>query len=857
MGSNKKSLGVIGMASILFLMAFVVGATATESGSCAPSDTKGTCEVQSIEHQPQDVMKEGFVVVKGTEPRPKEVMKEGFVVVKGTEPRPKEVMKEGFVAVKGTEPRPAEPRPEEVMKEGFVAVKGTEPRPKEVMKEGFVVVKGTEPRPAEPRPEEVMKEGFVAVKGTEPRPKEVMKEGFVVVKGTEPRPKEVLKEGFVVVKGTEPRPKEVMKEGFSLDSIADAIGKSEHMQESVKALCASTDFKELCEKSLARANHSHDPKKLLNAAFSVAWENLSESMSKSALLKRADKDPRTHEALDICKEVLNHSIEDLKRSSHKVEESTTINVEHGNDLKVWLSAAITFEETCLDAFQNTTGDTGEKMRHLLKTAMELTSNALAMLTKLTELLKTLEIPGFSRRLLEDAAAVDSTGEFPKFVDAPTRRLLTAPPSSIKPDMVVSKDGSGKFNNINAALATIPPKSNRTVIILIKAGVYSEYVVVPRKVNNVVFMGEGPGKTVITGNKNFIDGVGTYKTATVVVEGEGFVCRDLTIENRAGAAKHQAVALRVSADMAVFHNCNIEAYQDTLYAHSYRQFYRGCTITDTIDFIFGDAAAVFQNCKMIVRKPMENQACMVTAQGRKDSRSVGGTVLQACEILPDPALKGVTPPVKVYLGRPWKEFSRTIIMSSFIDGFIAPEGWSPWQGDFALNTLWYAEYGNRGPGANTASRVKWGGYKKNISPEIAKQFSPSVFLEGDAWIKRTAAAPIYVWGVKFKSVVFAFTGISRPSMNSLMLSLVTVLPRFRSCSAAHRRSSVNTVERRGIREVVDINRMPEISRRLVEVGFNASSELHPVGVVITRVARCQWSQLWTLVLHSFGGIQVLS
>nr|GLL31972.1 pectinesterase-like [Ipomoea trifida] len=776
MGSNKKLLGVIGMASILFLMAFVVGARATESGSCAPSDTKENCEVQSIEHQPQDVMKEGFVAVKSTEHRPEEVTKEGFVAVQGIEHRPKEVTKEGFVAVQGIEHRPKEVtkegfvvvqgiehrpkevtkegfvavqgiehRPKEVTKEGFVAVQGIEHRPKEVTKEGFVAVQGIEHRPKEVtkegfvvvqgiehRPKEVTKEGFVAVQGIEHRPKEVAKEGFVAVQGIEHRPKEVAKEGFVAVQGIEHRPKEVMKEGFSLDSVADAIGKSEHLQESVKALCASTDFKELCEKSLARANHSRDPKKLLNAAFSVAWENLSESMSKSELLKRAHKDPRTHEALEICKEVLDHSISDLKRSARKVEKSTTINAEHGNDLKVWLTAAITFEETCLDAFENTTGDTGEKMRHLLKTAMELTSNALAMLTKLTDLLKTLEIPGISRRLLED----NSTDEFPHFVDAPTRRLLTAPPSSIKPDMVVSKDGSGKFNSINSALATIPPKSNRTVIILIKAGVYSEYVIVPKKVNNVVFVGEGPGKTVITGNKNFIDGVGTYKTATVAVEGDGFICRDLTIENRAGAAKHQAVALRVSADMVVIHNCNIEAYQDTLYAHSYRQFYRGCTITGTIDFIFGDASSVFQNCKMIVRKPMENQACMVTAQGRKDRRGVSGIVLQACEILPDPALKGVTPPVKVYLGRPWKEFSRTIIMSSFIDGFIAPEGWSPWQGNFALDTCWYAEYGNRGPGANLASRVKWAGYKRNISPEIAKQFSPSVYLRGDEWIKRT-------------------------------------------------------------------------------------------------------------------------
>ncbi|XP_031101270.1 pectinesterase-like [Ipomoea triloba] len=535
---------------------------------------------------------------------------------------------------------------------------------------------------------------------------------------------------------------EVMRAAFSLDSIADAIGKSEHLQQSVKSLCQSTDFKELCEKSLARANHSHDPRKLMNAAFSVAWENLAETVSHSELLKRADKDPRTHEALDICKEVLDHSIEDLKRSSHKVEESTTINAEHGNDLKVWLSAAITFEQTCLDAFENTTGDTGEKMKHLLKTAMELTSNGLAMVTKLTDFLKTLEIPGFSRRLLEDQEAaespenIDSDDEvFPQFVDPPTRHLLRAHPHSIRADIVVAKDGSGKFKTINSALASIPPKNTRQIIIFIKAGVYKEYVLVPRKMNNIVFLGEHPTKVVITGNKNFIDGVGTYKTATVAVEGDGFVCRDLTIENRAGAAKHQAVALRVSADMAVIHNCHIDAYQDTLYTHSYRQFYRACTITGTIDFIFGDAAAVFQTCKMIVRKPMENQACMVTAQGRKDRRGVGGTVLQNCSILPDPALRATHPPVKVYLGRPWKEYSRTIIMSSFIDGFIAPEGWSPWEGNFALNTLWYAEYKNRGPGANTARRVNWKGIQKNISPQTARQFTPGVYLEGDAWIRR--------------------------------------------------------------------------------------------------------------------------
>ncbi|XP_019164653.1 PREDICTED: pectinesterase-like [Ipomoea nil] len=531
------------------------------------------------------------------------------------------------------------------------------------------------------------------------------------------------------------------REAISLDGIAEAISKSGHLRESVKAICASTDFKNLCAKSLAEAKNSNDPKDLVKAAFTVAWENITDAIGKSALLRRAAKDPRTNQALDICKEVLDHSIDDLKRSFGVVEGSKTINTEHSNDLKVWLSAAITFENTCLDAFENTTGSTGEKMKVLLKTSIELTSNALAMVTQLSELIKTLEIPGFSRRLLDDSKPVNASGkpvnstdeEFPQFVDASTRRLLAAPP--VKPDIVVAKDGSGKFKTISAALASIPPINNKTTIILVKAGVYAEYVTVPRKMNNIVLMGEDPTKTVITGNKNNIDGVATYKSATLTVEGDGFVGRDLTIENKAGAAKHQAVALRVSADMVAIHNCHIEAFQDTLYTHSYRQFYRDCTISGTIDFIFGDGSAVLQGCKMVVRKPEANQACMVTAQGRKDRRGVSGIVIQASQIIPDPALKTAQPPVKVFLGRPWKEFSRTIIMSTFIDGIVVPEGWSPWMGTAGLDTCWYAEYQNRGPGASLVKRVNWKGYKRNISPEIAKEFTAGVFIELDTWIKR--------------------------------------------------------------------------------------------------------------------------
>jgi pectinesterase len=224
-------------------------------------------------------------------------------------------------------------------------------------------------------------------------------------------------------------------------------------------------------------------------------------------------------------------------------------------------------------------------------------------------------------------------------------------------------------------------------------------------------------------------------AFAAVNGDYFTAKDITFENTAGPQGHQAVALRVSGDMAVFYNCRMSGFQDTLYTHSYRQFFRDCTISGTVDFIFGDAAVVFQNCKMIVRKPGPNQQCMVTAQGRKDHRGVGGIIIQNSIITGEPALMAANPPVKSYLGRPWKEYSRTIIMQSYIDRNIVPEGWSVWAGNYALDTCYYAEFGNRGPGASLSQRVNWRGIKR-ISPEEAATYTPGTFLKGDHWIRIT-------------------------------------------------------------------------------------------------------------------------
>ncbi|KAK7355917.1 hypothetical protein VNO80_15181 [Phaseolus coccineus] len=96
---------------------------------------------------------------------------------------------------------------------------------------------------------------------------------------------------------------------------------------------------------------------------------------------------------------------------------------------------------------------------------------------------------------------------------------------------------------------------------------------------------------------------------------GIIARDITFQNTAGPEKPQVVALRSDSDLSVFYRCGIFGYQYSLYTHTMRQFYRECRISGTVDFIFGDATAIFQNCIIEVRKGLPNQKNTITAQGR--------------------------------------------------------------------------------------------------------------------------------------------------------------------------------------------------------------------------------------------------
>jgi pectinesterase len=210
---------------------------------------------------------------------------------------------------------------------------------------------------------------------------------------------------------------------------------------------------------------------------------------------------------------------------------------------------------------------------------------------------------------------------------------------------------------------------------------------------------------------------------------GFIARAMKFENTAGPEGEQAVALRNLGDMAAFVGCDIVGYQDTLYAQSNRQFYSECNIYGTIDFIFGTSRAFIQNSMIIVRKPMDKQVNVITADGSVDSKNLyTGIVIQGCQIVPEKELEPVRFQIGSYLGRPWKQYARTVFMESDIGDFIHAEGWYPMKGDSYLDTCYLAEYRNTGPSSDISRRVKWKGYHGNISRDDATQFTAGEWLK---------------------------------------------------------------------------------------------------------------------------------
>ncbi|KAH0452761.1 hypothetical protein IEQ34_017085 [Dendrobium chrysotoxum] len=465
---------------------------------------------------------------------------------------------------------------------------------------------------------------------------------------------------------------------------------------------------------------------LIAAALSSAAAGLptAKSMAQS-IFSSSSSNPNRATAARNC-------LDDLSLSTRRLSDSASS--AFLADSRAFAGAALLYQYDCWSALKyvNNTSQVAKAMS-FLDSLYALTSNALAMIAALQRFGPDVSLwaPPQTERdgyWGESAAAVAAAAA------SAIGRLVLSPP-----DLTVCITGECDHRSVQEAVMQAPDYGTRRFVIYIKEGVYRETVQVPIEKTNIAFVGEGMGKTVITGDLNAqMTGLSTYNTATVGVTGDGFVARNLTFENTAGPKAHQAVAFRSDSDHSVIEWVEFSGHQDTLYVRSLRQIYRHCRILGTVDFIFGNSAAIFESCDIQVvsrlESPEKGESNAVTAHGRTDPGQPTGFVFKDCVVNGSDDYVSIyhrKPRAhRVYLGRPWKEFSRTVFLNCYLEEMIMPQGWLPWRGEFALATLFYGEYESKGPGANSSARVSW---SSQIMAEHVGIYSAENFIQGNGWV----------------------------------------------------------------------------------------------------------------------------
>lgn len=319
-----------------------------------------------------------------------------------------------------------------------------------------------------------------------------------------------------------------------------------------------------------------------------------------------------------------------------------------------------------------------------------------------------------------------------------------------------------------------PHSPITPAVLhIGPGVYREKLVISRP--NLTLQGEGSDRAdtvLVWGDAAFDpmpegDKRGTFRTASVRIDSHDITARHLTFQNDAGYghAVGQALALYVDGDRIFFEDCCLLGSQDTLFTAPLplkeaipggfkgpgadkpripgRHCFRSCLIRGDVDFIFGGGTAWFESCILFSALPRERFALRecntlpeqnTSGEKQAEISPVYGYISAASTPKDRPfgyvfhncRLESDCPPGTVMLGRPWREWAKTVYLNCELGAHIHPAGWADWgkpHGHF-----FYGEYRSTGPGASPDTRAD---FSCQLTDEEAAEYTLERVLEG--WI----------------------------------------------------------------------------------------------------------------------------
>ena len=249
------------------------------------------------------------------------------------------------------------------------------------------------------------------------------------------------------------------------------------------------------------------PTSVLSAALGATLNEARGAIDKITKFTTFSVSNREQLAIEDCKELLDFSVSELAWSLGEMRRirAGDTNVQYEGNLEAWLSAALSNQDTCLEGFEGTDRRLQSYISGSLTQVTQLISNVLSLYTQLHSL-------PFTPPRKSNVTSTESF-EFPEWMSEGDQELLRSAPHA-HANAVVALDGSGHYRTITEAVNAAPSHSNRRYTIYVKQGLYKENVDMKRKMTNIMLVGDGIGRTIVTSNRNFMQGWTTFRTATV-------------------------------------------------------------------------------------------------------------------------------------------------------------------------------------------------------------------------------------------------------------------------------------------------------------------------------------------------------
>ncbi len=244
---------------------------------------------------------------------------------------------------------------------------------------------------------------------------------------------------------------------------------------------------------------------------------------------------------------------------------------------------------------------------------------------------------------------------------------------------------------------------------------------------------------VLNNKGEVD---KNKVKSVVENGRVFTAEESAYLVRSSAFNERGHAIATHSDRITFENVRARGNQDSIYINGGRVYFKDCDLIGGTDYIYGDASAVFDNCKLGAEGMTDKAYGATITAANNDAKNPYGYLFYNCTLYN--MLDNFTDSC---YGRPWRQEAQITFYKTKLDdkaeigkskAGIISEGWHDMSGSKAELARFY-EYGTynaSGNAVDTSKRLEnANGFGSVLDDWQILEFNPRNYFNSSFWASK--------------------------------------------------------------------------------------------------------------------------